>query len=467
MSFTPRDYQVSAVRRARESRKAGNKSILLVGPTGMGKTVLATMLAQGAIQKDKRIGFFVHREELQDQAAAAFKRIGVDAGIVRGNAQGRSWMQLQIVSIQTAAIRGVNDRFDLVFLDEAHHFVAEQWRKPIDKIRADDTTIIGLTATPDRGDGKGLGGETGIFDDLIVVCQPLELIEAGHLVPCRVVGPTKSTQTLAEDPVAAYKEWARGAKTIVFCRKVSYAKKLATHFTAAGFPAACVDGNMDETKRAETIERFRNGQLMVLTNVMVLTEGFDVPATSCVITTTGASAPAPLIQKVGRAMRPYPGKTECVHIDLRGAWFDVAMLPGDDRSFSLQGTAITAIEREEGTCIARCPNCGLMFRANDFQDSRCPGCGYKRPGREDPRVRRARMAVMDAGTGNDLRIKWLARKISEGRRLRKADGTPYKATAWAVHQYVKRFGAETRLPWPSNDIVKAAVSMANAMQWGE
>jgi len=452
----PRGYQLRAVERARESWRAGRRAILLVGPTGMGKTVLATLLGGAALRKGKRVAFFVHREELEEQAAAAFARIGVRAGIVRAGET--SSAQFRVVSIQTAARRDVLGGVDLAFLDEAHHFASPEWSVPVRALRERGAGLIGLTATPDRGDGRGLAP---LFDDLVVVAQPKELIAAGHLVPCRVIGPGRARRTLAAHPVDAWMEHARGRRTIVFCGTVGHARKLAAGFAAAGVRARCVDGEMPDDARRGAIASFRDGGLDVLTSVQVLTEGFDAPETSCVILTTGASAPAPLIQKVGRGMRPAPGKIDCLVIDLKASCREVGILPDDDREFSLDGRAIAAGASDRDSAVVQCRGCGRWYRADQFADSACPGCGRGRRGREDPAVRRARLAVYSARMPSEERTLWLARKITEGRSKRRRDGTADKAVGWALQQYMARY--RTCGPRPDQAQLRAAVALADRM----
>jgi DNA repair protein RadD len=438
----PRPYQSRLLAAVRASYRSGRRAICIVLPTGGGKTFVSTQLAEPVLRKGLTVDFIVHREELADQARKAFHRIGFPEG-----------RHFRIVSLQTAVARSLQLDPALAIVDECHHVAADQWSIPIRSMRDRGVPLIGLTATPDRGDGRGLGE---IFDDLIVGAQPRELIASGHLVPCRVLSPLRARLSLAEHPVRAYQEHAAGRRAIAFCGTVGHAQRLAEEFNAAKVSARCVEGRMADEDRAHAIALYRSGELSVLTSVQVLTEGFNVPETSCVITCTGASAPAPLIQKVGRGMRPAPGKTDCIHLDLCGAWRSVGMLPDDDRAFSLAGRAIKAHVEGELLSIVRCRGCGLLFRASEFRDSACPECGTVRRGREDPLVRRARLAVVADREMTTERIHWLARKLVEGRSKRKADGTPYKAMGWALRQYQVKYRS-----WPNEGQINAARRIAN------
>jgi superfamily II DNA or RNA helicase len=437
-----RPYQLRALESVRASYRSGHRAIVIVLPTGGGKTFLSTRLAEPVLRRGLKVDFVVHREELADQARRAFASIGFPEGD-----------RFRVVSLQMAVARSLKLSPDLAIIDECHHTAADRWSVPIRAMRDTGVPLIGLTATPDRGDGRGLGE---IFDDLVVGAQPRELIASGHLVPCRVLSPLRARASLADHPVHAYQEHAAGRRTVVFCSTVGHAQRLSEEFNAASIRSRCVEGNMDDAERARAIALFRAGEIDVLTNCQILTEGFDVPEVACVITTTGASAPAPLIQKVGRGMRPAPGKVDCVHLDLRGAWRDVGMLPDDDRSFSLEGRAIKAHVEGELLSIVQCRGCGLWFRASEFRDSACPECGMVRKGREDPQVRRARLAVIADREMTTERISFLARKVREGRSKRKADGTPYKAMGWALQQYRVKYRQ-----WPNEGQINAARRIAD------
>jgi DNA repair protein RadD len=437
-----RPYQSRLLASVRASYRSGRRAICIVLPTGGGKTYVSTRLAEPVLRKGLTVDFIVHREELADQARRAFAAIGFPEG-----------RHFRIVSLQTAVARSLQLDPALAIVDECHHVAADQWSIPIRSMRDRGVPLIGLTATPDRGDGRGLGE---IFDDLIVGAQPRELIASGHLVPCRVLSPLRARLSLAEHPVRAYEEHAAGRRAIVFCSTVGHAHRMAEEFNAAGIKARSVEGKMADVDRARAISLYRSGELSVLTSVHVLTEGFDVPETSCVITCTGASAPSTLIQKVGRGMRPAPGKVDCIHLDLCGAWRSVGMLPDDDRQFSLEGRAIRAHVEGELISIVQCRGCGLWFRASEFRDSTCPECGAIRKGREDPAVRRARLAVIADRELLSDRINFLARKVREGRSKRKADGTPYKAMGWALQQYRVKYRS-----WPNEGQINAARRIAD------
>jgi DNA repair protein RadD len=449
-----REYQKLAIGAAREAYRAGRRAIVLVSPTGSGKTVMGSALGGRVVGKGKTAAWFVHRDELAEQAKTAFERIGVRVGVVAGSTNSDPTAPFQIISIQTAASRSLVPNADMVFIDECHHSLSDVWGATFRELRRRAVPIIGFTATPDRGDGVGLDG---VFDHLIPVAQPKELIALGHLVPVTVIGPTRRTKTLAGDPVTAYLSLLSGRQTIVFCSSVAFARKLADRYRSAGVPAECVDGKMTADARHAAIRDFRASRLRILTSVQVLTEGFDAPETSGVILASTCSVPSSLIQKVGRGMRPAPwiGKTDCIVLDLKGSCRELAMLPDDDRVYSLEGKAIRAAEGL--TPIRQCPECGHQFHAAQFKDRTCPGCGHQTKGRQDPAVRRAIMSAMAEKMPAEERLRFLADKIREGRNKRKKDGTPYKAVGWAIQQYAAKFRKRgCPAEWPTKEHIRDA-----------
>jgi len=447
-----RDYQEAAIAEGRAHYARGARSLLFVGPTGMGKTILGVSLALSHVSKGGRVLWLAHRQELVQQAADSVRQAGEVPGIIAPWASPFPHARIQVASVQTLVARDQRPEASVVVLDEAHHHVAEQWGTVADSYR--DALRIGLTATPERQDGVGLGN---LFDALIPVAQPATLIANGHLVPVEVLRPAAASKSLAEDPVEAWRRWGKGGKAIVFASSVKAAKDIASRFEALGVPARAITGKLGSADREVAIVRFRSGTVRVLCGVHTLTEGLDVPDASVAILARGFSSPGAYIQAVGRVMRPAPGKTCALILDLMGVSIDHG-LPDEDRSYSLQGKAIKS---KEGLLpIRQCPACGRVFRAAEFHGvkaietspgslmfehvpsprPRCPGCGYEMPLRHDPRVRRQAMVAAHAGHTSDRRISALQQLFATAR----AKG--YKP-GWAVMQFKVRYGQ-----FPSQDM---------------
>lgn len=404
-AMTPWPHQQRTHAQVGEAYRQGKRSILIVAPTGSGKTFMGSRFASGGTSKGSRVLWLAHREELIDQAAGALRDAGCTPGIIAPWAP-RSDSTLQVASIQTLLSRGQFPEADILVLDEAHHHVSPEWTQIPKHYQERKTLIIGLTATPQRGDGVGLGN---VFDSMVVACQPRELISSGHLVRAVVKRPPRQSKALADHPVQAYREYASGRRAIVFCQSVQHASKLAHEFTAFGFPAASVDGKMDRDERRRAIARFRVGELRVLTNMHVLTEGFDARETDCVILARGFTTEGAYIQAVGRGMRKADGKSDCLVLDLRGSSHEHG-LPDDDRLFSLDGRAI---QTAEGLPPVRtCPQCGHVYRASEYEDSRCPGCGFFRKGRMLPSVRKQLLSDASASDTVEDRTTYLSRLVN-------------------------------------------------------
>jgi len=418
---------------------------------------MGSRFALGSVEKGARqVWWLAHRDELVEQAAARLRaegaaRVGViAAGYPATNAP------LQVASIQTLAARaskGLPTDLDLVVFDECHHLPAPGWIEVVRSLRP--KLLIGLTATPERGDGIGLGvDEGGLFDDLVQVTTVRELQDEGHLVPCITYAPANTTKNLSQDPVAAYLARAPGERAFVFCADVAHAEKIAISFIGQGVPAATIHAKTPPLLRKARLEAFRlqdqqplreAGSLdrppLVLCNVYTLTEGVDVPEASCVILARGAGHPGIMLQMAGRGLRPAPwaGKTRCVFLDLRGVVHKLG-LPEADREWSLSGKAAKLAEKERETKLKPCPACGGMVGiwSSDRDGWRvCPLCRERIAPPEPPKVevrelhQMGRLASPEAKAGA---LKGLARAAA--RRSGNRAG-------WVAHRYRDKFGE-----WP-------------------
>lgn len=269
-----------------------------------------------------------------------------------------------VASIGTLLARGDRPPADLVILDEAHHAAAETFRQILEAYPS--ARIIGLTATPQRGDGRGLG----CFDALHVVTTPRELEREGFLVPIEVIRPARQLKPgqIAQHPLDAYRAHADGRPCLVFASSVAHAETLAAEFSAADVPAVAIDGQTASTDRARAIDRFRRGAIDCLVNVAILTEGTDLPRASCTILARGCGTVGLYLQIAGRIARPAPGKRDAILIDLRGV-SHVHGHPYQDREYSLDGRGIgRPAERADQSY---CRVCGAPIEAGE----ECGDCG--------------------------------------------------------------------------------------------
>lgn len=431
-----RDYQQRAIAGVIAALKAGYRNVLIVAPTGAGKTRIGVEFVARAVKKGTRVLWLAHRSELITQAVSSMRMEGIQAGIVAPWAA-RTTTLVQVASIQTLLARGEVPPADLVIVDEAHHIVAQEWGTVLNVARTRGTIILGLTATPERGDGAPLGD---VFHTIVPVAQPRELIAAGHLVPVDVWAPNGLVQGTMADPVQSWVDHpqAKGKRTIVFCQNVTHAQDLAERWQKAGFPAACVDGEMKLEDRQRELNKFARGETTVLTNVFVLTEGFDLPAIEVVVLARGFTAQGTYIQAVGRALRPSQGKERALILDCKRA-VDAHGLPDDDREYSLEGKAIKAAERLEP--LRQCKHCGAVFAA---AGKKCPRCGMPVPRPLSPSEKQAKLdRVRQVATVSDKR-SYLEFLQFEATRKGYAAG-------WAAYRFKSKYGH-----WPQRELWRHA-----------
>lgn len=339
-AIKPRPYQVEAVQAVVDAYRRGITRQLLSLPTGSGKTVIFSMLARHVQRKTLVIA---HRDELLEQAYKKMRTVYPEArmGMVKGKTQ-ELWADVVICGVQTAAKRieaFKQYQFDLLIIDEAHHAAANSYRKVVSGLGFDDEKsgklLVGVTATAYRADRRGLGE---IFQKITYERSILSMIREGYLCDARGISvKTKfdisnvrtehgdfKVNDLAmaidlpernELVVDSYKEQTPHARGVCFCANVAHAQHMADAFCIAGIPAAAIWGNMGMEARRRTLRAFEDGRYKVLTNCAVLTEGFDEPSISAVILARPTKSRSLYVQMVGRGLRIYPNKQECLVLD--------------------------------------------------------------------------------------------------------------------------------------------------------
>lgn len=377
MTLTLRDYQLRALDDLRAEIRAGVRRLLLLAPTGSGKTVIASAIVSGAQGNGRRVLFLAHRRELISQCSRKLDDIGVDHGVMQGDhARRRPWLPVQVASVQTLIRRELPWSPDLIIIDEAHRARAASYQEICNAHPA--AVKIGLTATPVRSDGKGLGA---LFD-VMVKCPPVsEMIARGYLVPIRawthpapnLKGVTKTagdynTEELAErmnrsrligDLVATWKRHAANRQTVVFAVNVEHSKAITAQFRAADVRAEHLDGSTPDLQRDAILKRLASGETRVVSNCQVLTEGWDCPVTSCVILARPTMSAGLYLQMTGRALRPHvaSGKRDCIILD-HGGCIRMHGLVEDDREWSLTTETVTTRKSiGAGENYKICPDC--------------------------------------------------------------------------------------------------------------
>lgn len=480
-----RPYQGAAYAAAQKAYREGARAILLVAPTGAGKSRLGCEFVINATEKARGLGsvlWLAHREELVRQAVHTIHGEGLlDVGIIAPWAR-RQHAAVQVASIQTlvAQLRKGRQlpRARVVIFDEAHHASAEEWQgvaADVTDEKGNAPLLVGLTATPERGDGKPLGKSAGgLFDTLIPVSSVRELQALGVLVPCVTYAPETWGKALCREPVDAYRERGWGERCFVFCVSVAHAEQQAQSFRDAGAPAATIHANTPWDVRRARLEAFRlqdatplrkigsvEDAPLVLCNVYTLTEGVDVPAASVCITARDVGHPGMMQQMVGRVLRASEGKTRAIWWDLRGcsnrrdrAGNLVIGGPETDREYSLDGKAIAAAEDEENR-PRKCKMCGASFItwAVDAKTGArsCPACGEPAPPLAPPVVREREVFAHGSGASDgeraDLLKRWAETAVDKGYR-----------EGWVRMRFVEKFST-----YPDRDAVDAAMASAREL----
>ena len=375
MSITLRSYQVALVERTRANFIVGRKRQLLVLPTGGGKTVCFSYMAGAAKGKNLTVWILAHRVELLEQISRTLSDFGIKHGMIAPGFLGDRRQQVQVASVFTLARR--LDRYappDLIIVDEAHHAISKStWGTVINTFP--NAKLLGVTATPIRLSGEGLGD---LFEVMVQGPTVADLIAQGALSPYRLFAPAgvdltgvhskmgdfvrgeladaMNKRSITGDAVAHYRKLADGKRAIAFCVSVEHAEHVAAQFREAGIPAASIDGGMDKALRKAVLASFTAGDLRVLTSCDLVSEGFDVPAIEVAILLRPTQSLGLYLQQVGRALRLFPGKTEAIILDHAG---NVKMhgLPDEDRIWSLDGKAKKRASKPSEVPIKTCPKC--------------------------------------------------------------------------------------------------------------
>ncbi len=405
-----RPYQQMALNAIRDAYRQKKRAPLLVSPTGSGKSA---MLGYMLSHTRRRTLILAHRRELLDQISESMP---VDHGIIAAGKPHNN-APVQVGMVQTVARRLDSlPQFEWVISDEAHLSVSPTWSMVIKHYPS--ALGLGLSATPTRLDGKGLGEH---FDSIVYGPPIKQLVNDGYLTRCRVFCPPVEFEKIrslrgdydmaeAEDKldkahitgnaVEHLQRIGTGRKTIVFCCGVKHAEHVAGQFRDAGISAIDVNGSMGD--RAERVADFKSGKVQVLTNVDLLTTGFDCPDIQAGIFLRPTMSRALYLQMVGRLLRVAPGKTDVLLLDHVGCVLRHG-LPDADREWSLAGTGNSERQQiESGMAIRRCDKCFLVYEAHL---SACPYCGAT--AETGSRLLEERDGQLVEITEHDRRVEWL------------------------------------------------------------
>lgn len=407
-----REYQKAATEKVMEALRVHNR-VILQAPTGSGKTVMAVDLVE---QLPKPVLFLAHSREIVRQSHRTLQSMGLDCDLLvaetrtgkpkRGrlfwNSLAESEKPVTVASQMTAWSRGSKGHklpsFRAIIADEAHHARARTWTEIFDLWPW--AKVVGLTATPCRGDGKGMGSlaDDGkpLFQEIISAANYSFLIDNGFLVDAPPdfvytwpvdlkgvktsmgdfqMGGKKGASKLMDtvervgDCVTHWQELAEGRPTIVYASSVPHAQNIRDRFAAEGIAAECVIGEMPKDERDEITSRLGKG-IDVVTNFGCLTEGFDCPEVSCVILERPTKIFGLYLQMVGRGLRPAPGKTELMILDHAGCVIRHGLPTADCEWVLDEGRQAAKREGEDVSGVSNgkpkvvfCPKCHVVIKA--------------------------------------------------------------------------------------------------------
>ena len=375
-----------------------------VAPTGSGKTLmLSGTVGRMLADNDAKACVLAHRDELTAQNVLKFAKINPALSTSIVDARTKSWAgRTTFAMVPTLARKRNLDNMpalDLVVVDEAHHAAADSYRRIVGRARArnPEARIYGVTATPNRGDGKGL---RPVFSNVADQIMLGELIGSGHLVRPRTfvidvgaqaalrkvrktaadfdmaeVAAIMNTAPITEAVIEHWSQKAADRQTVIFCSTVEHARNVRDAFVAAGIGAGMVWGEMPGHERRRVLAAYRRGDIQVMVNIAVLTEGWDHPPTSCVVLLRPSSYKSTMIQMVGRGLRTvdpaeFPGlvKADCIVLDFGTSSLIHGCLEQD---IDLDGH-----EADGDAPTKDCPECGAIVPLAVLE---CPLCGYQWP----------------------------------------------------------------------------------------
>ena len=467
-----RPYQSDAIQRLRDKFQEGFKSVVLVMPTGSGKTIVASNIMAGAIRQGSRLLFTAHRRELIAQTYAKMLDFGVpedQLGVVMGDGRirvrGREVKairreaQIQIASIDTLRHRRLPPA-DIVFIDEAHRALSPSYMAL--KQGYPHAIHVGLTATPYRSGGKGLGS---YYDALVVGATPSLLMEQGFIVKPRVrtVPPDQlpdlegikvrngdydekelaeacNKRQLVGSIVDHWRQLAEGRRTVCFPVSIEHSKHIVADFVAANIPAEHLDGTTPKDQRDAMLGRLERGETLIVSSCGVLSEGWDQPSVKCAILARPTKSTGLYLQQAGRILRPWSNVSALI-LDHAGMVVEHEP-PWIDRDFTLEDTKAA---RRSSVSTKTCLSC---FAVVEPFHTTCPECGVPFPteareGSERGKVEHVEGTLVEYG---DDRVR--EKRDYYDQLCELARQYNYKP-GWAAHRFKEKYGH-----WPPKSYPK-------------
>ena len=384
--MTLRPRQVQAINDIRAAYRSGRKAPILCAATGFGKTHTSAQIIRSALDRGRTVWFLAHLREILEDTAKRLRSIDIPFGEIAAGKARQYHRRVQVVSVQTAVRRNDLPKPDLVIVDECHLAVATTYKKVLGKIG--NPVLLGLTGTPCRLDGRGLGE---LFDEIIPTCSTGTLINEGLLAPIKYFAPHRpdltglrmqagdykqadidaemDRSTITGDAIEHYRKHCDGKRAVAFCTSIKHAEHVAEEFRAAGYKAVAISGESKTAERKAALSGLRSGELQVVCNAQLWVAGVDVPEVECIVLLRPSKSLTFYLQSIGRGLRTAPGKTHLTVLDHSGCIFDHGS-PEVERKWSLEG------RRKEGvTPVRQCPACFCAHPPAPV----CPECGYRYP----------------------------------------------------------------------------------------
>ncbi len=391
--LTLRPYQEQMLAEVRAHLRAGLRRVLMVAPCGAGKGSTACRIVQGAAALNKRVLFLVNRRGLVEDMSRRLDRLNMDHGVIMADHPRRKpWLNVHVASIDTLRNRASKPPADILIADEAHFAVSKSWIKTFELYP--DAAVIGMTATPARLDGRGLGR---VFQAMVMGPTVEDLTAEGFLVPVKAYGPpaglpdlsgvhkshgeynqkqlavATNRPRLVGDIVQHWLQIARGLPTIVFAVDIAHSMKIRDAFREAGINSEHADADTPSRERNRLWEDLLARRVPVVTSVGIVSYGWDVPGCVCAVLARPTTSVTLYLQQIGRVLRPAPGKEYALVLDHAGNIHQHGAVD-DPRVWTLEDgyKPKKADGGGDGPGIYTCKKCLRIF---GIALEKCPDCG--------------------------------------------------------------------------------------------
>ena len=470
-----RPYQQRAIDKIKRAFSEGRRKVMVCSPTGSGKGVMLSHIINSAAAKGSKVLFLVHRREILNQVSNYMDHYDIPHGIIMAGDIYDPRHNVNLASIQTIVRRmehKVYDPADIIVIDEAHHSTADTYLKVIEAFQK--KLLLGFSATPVRKSGLGLGT---MYDELVEVTTIAELVAEGFLAPVRYYAPftpdldgVKITAgdynekqlnmvmmqgQITKGIIENWQKYGEDRQTICFTATVAHSVAVCEAFQAAGITAEHIDGKTDIDERKAVVARYKRGEVRVLCNCAVFTEGVDIPAISCVIMARPTKSIVMYLQCVGRGMRIAEGKKDMILLDHAGVYWEhgpVEEIGGWTLSEKVKMVNEKNEQRKEkNSKPINCLKCGRVYTGQ----LKCPSCGtipdVKRYGQD--------VEYIDGVLGEIVYKEGVGKKTKKPEKkaatheekqafysqLVQHSRNKGYSSGWCSHKYREKFGV-----WPKN-----------------